>query len=336
MKLDFVVNINDRSKGVSEQGFGLVLALDTENTIPYRVVSSAGELLDIEEVTVESKIYKIVQKIFMQKPSPQEVAVYGSVSASPTEMETALNELLDSQNNDWFSLVTTDNVDESITKLSAWALANNKIYYVTTQSLVIGAQVESKNTFIMYHNDPGDFVAEGLAAVMSVALPGSTTAKFEEIQGSRPANISLTEFKQLEKDNVSTYIRAKGRNYVSEGKTADGSYLDIVLGGYFIKFRLEEALLLLALNNKKIGYSDRGIGMQVAEIETVMKTATRQGIILTENGKGVYTITALRRSEMAKNKIANRVYDGASVVAVIDGAIHTGEVNIDLVLSEEE
>lgn len=333
---DFTVIVNNNTQGVSSQGFGLILAFDHENEIPYMEIGNAKDLIDTGGITVDSPIYKIVQKIFMAKPGPTVVAVFGKVSIGATEVETALNELLNEQKSDWFTLIATDNSNETITKLSKWVLANDKLLFSTTQDLTLPTLIESANTAIGYHNDIEDYVAEGLASNMAMALPGSITAKFEEVQGSLPSNISLTELNQLHKDHGFSYIRSKGRNYISEGKMTDGTYIDITLGSYFIKFRLEEALFLLAMNNGKIPYSDRGIGMIVSEVETVLKTATRQGIILEEDGKGVYKIEALRRNEVLKNNVANRVYNGVKVTVVVAGAIHSAEIVIDLVLSEEE
>jgi hypothetical protein len=338
---NFVVNVNNLTKGVTEQGFGLILIFDNEHNLPYTLISDPADLLPeegaepgINVITVDDKVYKIAQKIFMHTPRPQEVAVFGKVTEVASEIETALNELINNQKNDWFTLVTTTNEAEVIEKLSKWVMANEKLYFVTTQDLSIVKTIESTNTAIGYHDDAEDFLAEGLAANMAMALPGSITAMYEEVAGSRPANITLTELKELHKNNGFSYIRSKGRNFVSEGKMTDGSYIDIVLGSYFIKFRLEEALFLLALNNGKIPYSDQGIAMLVAEVENIMRLATRQGIILEKDGKGVYEITALSRSEVPKNDVANRKYNGISVKATVAGAIHTGEINIDLVLEE--
>lgn len=336
MKKDFIVNVNNNTKGVSSQGFGLVLVFDHENEIPYMEIGGESELTDLDGVTVDSRVYKLVQKIFMAKPGPTEVAVFGTLAIDSSEIEEALNSLLDEQKNDWFTLTMTDNSTETLTRVSKWALANDKLLFSTTQDIGLVEAIESPNTAIGYHEEEDDFFAEGLASNMAMALPGSITAKFEEVQGSLPSTITLTELNALHKENGFSYIRSKGRNYVSEGKMTDGTYIDITLGSYFIKFRLEEALFLLAMNNGKIPYSDKGIAMIVAEVETILKTATRQGIILEENGQGVYKITALRRNEMLKNDIANRVYDGVSVTAVVAGAIHSSEITINLVLSEEE
>jgi len=335
---DFVVNVSDLTKGVSEQGFGLILIFDNEHDLPYTLIGNPADLLPEEGtepgITVDSKVYKIAQKIFMHTPRPQQVAVFGKATDVASEIEIALNELINDQKSDWFYLVTTTSETEVVEKLSLWSVANDKLYFVTTQDLSTVESIESTNTAIGYHDDVNDFLAEGLAANMAMALPGSITAKFQEVAGSKPAQIPLTRLKELHKDNGFTYIRNRGRNYVSEGKMTDGSYIDIVLGSYFIKFRLEEALFLLALNNGKIPYSDQGIAMLMAETETVLKIATRQGIILEKDGKGVYEITALRRNEVSKNDLTNRRYNGITVKATVAGAIHSAEINIDLVLEE--
>ena len=113
MKKDFVVNVNNKTKGVSEQGFGLILVFDHENEVPYMEISNAADLLD-KGITVDDKGYKIVQKIFMQKPSPVEVAYFGKVTAEASEVETALLGLLNEQKSDWFVFTTTDNSNETL------------------------------------------------------------------------------------------------------------------------------------------------------------------------------------------------------------------------------
>lgn len=334
---NFVVNVNNLTQGVTEQGFGLILVADNEHDIPYTLLSGAEELVGVDDITVDSKVYKMVQKLFAGSPKPNEVAVYGDkLMTDASELETGLNKLINEQKADWFYITSTMNDNATIEKLSTWSIANEKLYFVTTQDLTVVEGVESANTVIGYHEKETDYFTEGLARNMAMALPGSITAMYETIPSSIPSDITLTELKKLHTDNGVSYIRNKGRNFVSEGKASDGSYIDVTLGSYFIKFRLEEALFLLAMNNGKIPYSDRGIGMLVGEVENVLKVATSQGIILEKDGKGVYEITALRRDQVLKNQVANRVYNGISVKAVVAGAIHNATITIDLVLSEED
>ncbi len=336
MLKSFIVNVNDLTKPTTEEGLGRIFIIDSDNDIPYGAVE---ELEDLPvEVTPETKLYKLVKKMFLCSDKLEEIVVYGDTTIEDEEsLETTLNKLLDEQKSDWFFLASTINDGPSVKKLAQFAENNDKVYFATIQDLSIVENLkETKNTAIGYHENETDFLAEGLMVNMAMSLAGSRTAKFEQVPGSVPSDISLKEIKKLHKDNGFTYIRSKGVNYVSEGKMTDGSYIDITLGAYFIKFRLEDALFMLAINNPKVGYNDIGIGMMVAEAETVLKRATAQGIILSEGGKGAYEVTALTRKEMPRSEVANRRYNGIFAKAIVDGAIHDGEVTINLVLGEEE
>ena len=72
MILDFPVNITRKTVAVSERGFGTILILDTETERKYEVLSPEG----IEKLG-KGKAYKLAQRLFMQKPQPQEVAIFG-------------------------------------------------------------------------------------------------------------------------------------------------------------------------------------------------------------------------------------------------------------------
>lgn len=335
MKRDFIVNVNNLTGGVTEQGFGLILAYDTSRDLPYSLITSAAEILEFKgedgedlEITAEDNIYKVVQKIFMQSPAPAEIAVCGKAD-STTE---GLDELLNKGLGDWFSLVTTGHSDESINRFAEWATANDKIYYTTTQDKDLFKELEYKNAMVGYHENANDLLSEGLAAYMSVQPPGSTIAKFKTIQGSRPSEVLASDLKEIHKNNGFSYKRQMGVNHVTASKTTSGEYLDIVLGSYFLKFRIEEALFRLATNTRKIGYDDKGIGQMASEVRSVLNLAAEMGIILIEDEAPQYEMIIKRRRDMLTNKIANRDYDGITVKAKIAGAIETGEVNIDLVI----
>lgn len=326
----FTVNVNNLAKPMSEESLGRILVIDNEHDLDYATLFEIKDLP--ESVSEESRLYKLVDKLFSCSKKLEEIVVFGdSTMLDENDLEANLELLIEEQKSDWFFLTSTMNDNATIKKISGFVDKNDKVYFVTTQDLSIIETIVGENTAIGFHDDETDFLAEGLAVNISVALPGSITAKFEQIRGSEPANITLSELKSIHRNNAFSYIRNKGINYVSEGKMADGNYIDLVLGSYFIKFKLEEALFMLAINNGKIGYDDKGIGIMTAATETALKTATNQGIILEENGQGVYEITALRRNQVSKVDVSNRRYNGLSARATVAGAIHDGEVNINLV-----
>lgn len=328
MKKDFIVNVNLRTQGVTERGFGTILILDHEKEVPYTICNSIS---DLEGYSPEDKVYKIASRIFGQNPAPQEVAIAGTVTTEPTELVAFLNNLVETDS-DWFFLVCTDNSNNTVKALSNWINTQEKMYFVTSQDLELVEELESSQTVFMYHDDEEAYVAEGLASYLATAPVGGVTAKFKTINGVQAANITATELNRLHENGGFSYVRKMGVLQTTEGLTTDGSYIDLTIGSFFIKFRIEEEVMLMAVNNEKIPYSNTGIAMLVGVVDSVLKRATNQGIVLEEDGKGVYEISYIPREDMPKNKIANREYDGIKATATIAGAIHTGTITIDLVL----
>lgn len=314
-KLDFPVSITRKTVGVSERGFGTILILDITKETPFK-------LLDEQEaMKLEGKAAKIAERLFMQKPKPLEVAIFGKVGTA----EEALKAVIEEHSGDFFWITCTDNKPETIKALSNLAQVNSKIYGVTINDFKKAAEIKDvvgDNTFVAYHDDPNSYIAEGLTVVMSHNI-GGRTAKFKRIEGAPEAKVTLTQEAELEKQNIFTYKKKLGVLQTTEGKVLSGEYIDIVLGEYWIRFRMEEALQRLAITEDKIPYTSKGIGMLVGECEKVLSRAARQGII--ESGE--YLVDFLDRQEVPANDVARREYNYVKWTAMLQGAIHTGQIS---------
>lgn len=329
MILDFPVAIQRKTVAVSERGFGTILILDNKKQTDFKYITAEN----LNELEGEDKVYKIATRLFMQKPQPQQVAVFGAVG----KMEGALKKVLE-LNSDWFYLVTTDNTEETIKAVSPICQVNNKVYAVTVNDIEVATKVGKEkfdNTFVFYHNDKDSYVAEGLAVIMSYKI-GGKTAKFKTIQGVKNSNVTLTQLNALHKANMQSYVEKLGVLQTSEGKMLSGEYIDVVLGEYWIRFRLEEALQRLAVTEEKIPYTDRGIGMLVGETEKVLARAVEQGIVEERQ----YRVDYKLRKDVPSNEVALRKYNYVLWTAMLQGAIHTGQISgiltYDIVNDEEE
>lgn len=314
MRLDFPVNIQKKTVAVSERGFGTILILDNKKDIDFKYVD-ADNLEGIDGAVLD-----IAKRLFMQKPQPQKVAVFGKAGA----IDAAFNAALEA-NNDFFFVVSTDNTTESIKKLAELAQVHNKIYGVTVNTIAEAKKLYnevSENTFVMYHDDPKAYAAEAMTVIMSYKV-GGKTAKFKTIQGVKAAKVSLTELDELHKNNIFTYIEKLGVLQTTEGKVLSGEYIDIVLGEYWIRFKMEEALQRLALVNDKIPYTNVGIGMIVGACEAVLSRAVDQGIV----EKDQYKVDYKLREDVPSNDVALRKYDYVMWTAMLQGAIHTGQIS---------
>lgn len=315
MILDFPVNITRKTVAVSERGFGTILILDTETEREFAY-------LDAKSVKTlgKGKASKIAERLFMQKPQPRQVAIIGKVGKAVEVFDKAMD-----ANKDFFFVVSTDNSIESIKALSSKCQVNNKIYAVTTNKIedvkVLGKEVFD-NTFVAYHDDENAYLAEGVAVIMSYKI-GGKTAKFKQVQGVKEANISLTDLQLVHENKVFTYIKKLGVLQTTEGKVLSGEYIDVVLGEYWIRFRMEERMQRLALTQDKIPYTNKGIGMLVSVAERVLNEAVDMGII----EEGQYRVDYRRREDVDSNDVANRVYNYIVWTAMLQGAIHSGQIS---------
>ncbi len=316
MILDFPVNIQRKTVGVSERGFGTILIFDNTQDLEFRYITSE----DVKDFDTESKLYKMAVRLFMQKPLPQEVAIVGKLGKAVEGLKKVLEE-----NSDWFFLTCTDNSVEAIKGLSDLVAVNSKVFMTTVNDYSdvkkLFAEVYD-NTVVMYHDDVDSYVAEGLAVIMSYKI-GGKTAKFKVVQGVKEANVTLTQLNELHKNNMFSYIRKLGVLQTSEAKVLSGEYLDVVLGEYWIRFRMEEELQRLALVNDKIPFTDEGIGMLVGSVEKVLSRAVK--ITIVEEGQ--YLIRYTLRRDVPSNEVALRKYLYIDWVAMLQGAIHTAPIS---------
>lgn len=316
MILDFPVNIERKTVGVSERGFGTILIFDNTQDLEFQYISNES----VKDFETDSKLYKLASRLFQQKPAPQEVVVVGKEGKAVEGLKAVLAE-----NSDWFFLTCTDNSVETIKGLSELVAVENKIYAVTVNKLEDTKALEEEifdNTFVYYNDDVDSFVAEAVAVVMSYNI-GGRTAKFKQLQNVKAAKVSLTELNNLHKNNMQSYITKLGVNQTSEGKVLSGEYIDVVLGEYWIRFRMEEALQRLALTQEKIPYTNKGIAMIVGEVNKILSRAVDQGIV----EEGQYRVDYKLREDVPSNEVALRKYNYVRWTAMLQGAIHTGQIS---------
>lgn len=329
MILDFPVNIQRKTVGVSERGFGTILILDTEKDYDLKYI----EAEDVKDLDTNSKAYKLASRLFMQKPQPQEVAIVGKQGDAVEGFKKVLEE-----NSDFFFVTCTDNTIATIKGISELCQVENKVYAATVNTYEEAEKLFGEvfdNTFVMYHSDPNSYAAEALTIIMSFKI-GGKTAKFKTLQGVKASDVTRTQLSTLEKNNIFTYIEKLGVLQTTEGTMLSGEYIDVILGEYWIRFRLEEALQRLALVNDKIPYTDKGIGMLVGETEKTLTRAVEQGIV----EEGQFRIDYKLRRDVPSNEVALRKYNYILWVAMLQGAIHKGPISgiltYDMVNDEEE
>jgi hypothetical protein len=326
------VQITRETKPISEKGFGLPLVLATSKTVPYK------EYTGIEDVAVDfaegTEEYKLFSRMFGQNPRPTEIAVYGFVYAGePTELTATLNELIKTEN-DFYYVASTEQGDEEIKALAEWTNTQDKLYGVTTSNTELAEEIRGQydNAFIVVHDQPTSYAAEGLLSTCAPRTIGSYTWTFKNVQGVPAVAYDNTTINQIHAANASTYINEAGILMNSHGVVTSGEYIDVIQSTHFLKARLAESVFRLLATKEKVPYTDAGIALVVAEVEKVLNQGFKMGIIADEEGVPMYNIDVPKRSEIAKNTIAQRILPDVKWTAVIAGAVEKVEIKGTLTL----
>lgn len=326
------VNITRETKAITEKGFGLPLVLATSKALAYKVYTDISEVQS--DFAVDTKEYKLLNRMFAQNPRPAEIAVYG-VNYTSTDAEslvTALNDLLLTKN-DFYYLVSPEQGLEEVTALAEWASTQDKIYAASTDSEDVYESLKGlyDNVYLLVHDNPGTYPAEGLAALLASQIIGSYTWTFKSINGVQPATYSATKIKDIEDNYANTYIQESGVNITSGSKSTSGEYIDIIQGQHFIKAKIAENVFGALVRNKKVPYTSAGIALIAAEVEKALTLAAQNGVIATENGEYQFAIDVPTIESIPTNNKAGRILPDIPWTATVAGAIE--KVNINGVLS---
>lgn len=310
---DFIINVNSKSPGVTQDGFGTILVLSDKEDIDFTVIHDLSDVKIKDEST-----NKLLETIFNQKPRPRKVFLIGKVDGNLTEV---LDEALD-VTSDFFFIVSTKHDIALAEKVELL----EKMYFTTVRE-VAEIKGDLTNTVAIYHEGDNEYPAEALAVIMSYKV-GGKTAKFKKLIGVEPSTVTATEKLVLEKSNIGTYEVIKGIAQTTGAKVLAGEWVDVVLGSYFIKFLAEQRVVELATNVDKIPFNNSGIGMLAGTIGTVMSAGVNQVIL---DG---YAIDYRRAENVTAEEKASRVYNYLTATGELQGAIHGGTININLVYDE--
>ncbi|MFD1206638.1 DUF3383 family protein [Sporosarcina contaminans] len=323
------VVITRETRPIAEKGFGLPLVLGTTKETSYKVYR---EIEDVAaDYEVDSTEYKLFSRMFGQNPRPQEIAVFGvpyKVMDGPASLVEALNNLV-KKHKDFYYLVSTEQGDEEITALAEWTNSSDRLYGATTANPELAATLKGKfdNTFLVVHDKPETYVAEGLISTCAPRVVGSYNWTFKNVQGVPAVEYDNTTINEIHTNNASTYIEEAGVLMNSHGVVTSGEYIDVIQATHFLKARMAEYVFRLLALNEKVPYTDAGIALVVAEIENVLNLATKQGIVATDEADNpLYTITAPRAADVPKNTKAKRILPDVHWRAVIAGAVEHVEI----------
>jgi len=265
-------------------------------------------------------------------------ATQANIALAITQYEDALATDVESLiaaaqvDNDWYGLSAYTHVKADILLLAAWIQPQRKLYgtatldsdVVTSAATDIGTALKAAGydrTFIVYSLDAANFPEGAWMGAVLPHNPGSITWKFKSLAGITVDTLTDTEKSNADGKNVNTYTVVGGSNITEEGKTCEGTFIDIIRSVDWIQARIQETTFSSFVNSPKIPFTNDGVSIIVNGITSVLELAESPAFnIITNDPK--FIVTAPLVSAVSVNDRANRILPNVTFEAVLAGAIH--------------
>lgn len=364
--LDDIVkcDIEISSPGSSDATFDTILlvvpgptATGTETINGTTAISKADELLDYG-FTTESPAYIAATVAFSQNPAPS--SLYFVVRTSSTTGEgddavttyEAIADVLARANNEvsFYGIHLTSFKDAADVKAAVtWAEANEKIFAFEYTDI---AACPVQN--FSYYRSFGEFsgLADGYAAtsqpvenqyaalaIMAKCFgyePGTETWNLKETATIVPSKLSTAQKKSLEDTNINRFLRYAGTNCFIGGNMLSGEWIDVIRFRDWLKNELQIRVFNALKVNRKVPFTDAGIGLIEGTMDAVLKEGQDIGGIAPteydENDAPIYgyTVTVPRASDLTEAERKSRKLTGCKWSARLAGAIHAVEISGNL------
>lgn len=346
------------SPGSNDVSFDSILLIVPAPTVKGKetitgttAINKAEKLLDYG-YTTESPAYIAATVAFSQNPAPDKLyfITRAKVAEKDTNEDIAVTLARANAEVSFYGFHLTEFRDsKDIEGAKTWAEANEKLYCFEYTD-IDNCPVKNFNfyrSFGMFSGLPDgkasiqDAPENQYAALAWMAkcfgyAPGTETWHIKELATITPSRLSAEQKKSLQEKNINTFLRYAGCNCTIGGTTLVGEWIDVIRFRDWIKSELQIRLFNALKVNRKVPFTDSGIGL----IEGVMESVLKQGqdiggIAPTEydsddNPVYGYTVIVPKSANLTDAEKKSRKLTGCKWSARLAGAIHAVEISGNL------
>lgn len=312
-------------------------------------INKADELLDYG-YTTEDSAYIASTVAFSQKPSPNKllVCVRNIVGEDESTAFEPIATTLARANTEaqFYGVHITEFKDtEDITATISWVETNEKLFGFEYDNYD-NCPVSNFNFFRSFGFYTGN--AEGYAteeqpevnqysalAWMAKCFgynPGTETWSLKELADIVPSALSTEQKEKLAEDHINTFLRYASANCTIGGYTLSGEWIDVIRFRDWIKAEMQTRVFNALKVNKKVPFTDNGIGLIEGAMESTLKDGQDiGGIAPTEydadnNAIPGFEVYVPKASDLTEAERKARKLSGCHYTARLAGAIHLVEI----------
>ncbi len=359
--LDDIVkcNIEISSPASSDATFDSILLVvkgpsgaegDAKEMEKVTAISNADELLDYGFSTKDGA-YVAATVAFSQNPSPAELYICIRKASSGEGAVDGYESITDTliragKEAGFYGVHLTDFKDPvDVRAAVSWVEANEKMFGFEYGG-ISACPVDNFSfyrSFGMYSGKADGYVdgeqptENRYAALAWMAKcfgydPGTETWHLKELATVVPSALSTDEKEQLEKDHINRFLRYGGCNCTIGGTMLSGEWIDVIRFRDWLKAEMQIRVFNVMKVNRKVPFTDSGIGLIEGAIESVLKEGQDiGGIAQTEYNTDDekipgYQVTVPRASDLTEAQRKSRKLTGCRYTARLAGAIHAVEI----------
>ncbi len=233
---------------------------------------------------------------------------------------------------------------ETVEGAVAWAEANEKLFafeYLDPDACPVN-NFNYYRSFCIYSGEADGYDSAGQPAENQYAAlawmakcfgydPGTETWHLKELTSIVPSALSTSRKKELEEKHVNTFRRYAGCNVTIGGYTLAGEWIDVIRFRDWLKAEMQINVFNVLKMNRKVPYTDAGIGLIEGKMEeTLLKGQNIGGIAQNEyNDESTvygFTVTVPRATSLTEAERKSRKLPGCRFTARLAGAIHVTEM----------
>lgn len=303
-------------------------AVITQRTFVFTSLKEVEDQLGVTSVAAQ-----MAKPLLSGQNRPPQFIV-GVKNSQETYIE-ALN-LVQEENNSWYILVADTKVKSNILLIAAWIQAQRKMYAASTEDADVlettGDQdvgsrlmdLSYDRTFWVYAKEATTEHPEcAWVGSQIIEVPGSNTWAFKQASGISVQKLTATQKTAIENRNGNYFARIAGvalfTGSGNGGKTAQGEWIDTMIGVDWLYARIQEQVFYRFATKKKIPMTQAGTVIIESEIRSVLSQGETNGLIA-DSPK--YTVTSPNVLAIPEDQRARRVMGDFKFSARLAGAVH--------------
>lgn len=236
-------------------------------------------------------------------------------------------------NDSWYGLTLTSQGDAEVLAAANWSETHEKLMLqgvnsgdcLTSSSGDVMSTNKTANRFrsaLIYHQNPAQHAGACWLGSTFPLDPGSLTFAFRTLRNIDTSALNPTQITNIENKNGNYFTDIAGVSFTLNGKLASGEWIDITRDSDWFEAQLGVAHVNVKLNNDKVPFTDKGIGLEEAAMRKVCKLACDAGFL---DESTLEFIVPLAKNVPATDR-KNRVLNKLQLSANVQGAIHVTKI----------